>query len=90
MLGLSHLDSFNFIFNRFRENEVYDTGGEVCLGSGGVPGVKFYNQSQELLCNVTMVLASQVGDIFTVVGLPLKCTFSPELISYGCQPYYSI
>ena len=90
MLGLSHLDSFNFIFNRFRENKVYDISGEVCLGSEGVPGVKFYNKSQELLCNVIIVLASQVGDIFTVVDLPLKCTFSPELISYGCQPYYSI
>ncbi|XP_058967975.2 uncharacterized protein [Pocillopora verrucosa] len=47
-------------FVRFRENEVYDTGGEVCLGSVSVPKVKFNNQSQELLCNVTMVLASQV------------------------------
>ena len=72
----------HFIFNRFRENEVFYTGGEVCLGSVSFPKVKFYNQSQELLCNVTMVLASQVSDILRFVDLLLKCTFSPELIYY--------
>ena len=73
---------FHFIFNRFRGNEVYDTGGEVCLGSESVPKVKFNNQRQELLCNVTMVLASQVSDILRFVDLLLKCTFSPELVYY--------
>ena len=72
---------FHFNFNRFRGNEVYDTG-EVFLGSVSVPKVKFNNQSQELLCNVTMVLASQVSDILRFVDLLLKCTFSPELIYY--------
>ena len=73
---------FHFIFNRFRGNEVYYTGGEVCLGSVSVPKVRFYNQSQKLLCNVTMVLASQVGDIERFVDLLLKCNFSPELLHY--------
>ena len=73
---------FHFIFNRFRGSKVYDTGGEVCLGSVSVPKVKFNNKSQELLCNVTMVLASQVSDILRFVDLLLKCTFSPELIYY--------
>ena len=73
---------FHFIFNRFRGNEVYDTGGEVCLGCESVPKVKFNNQSEELLCNVTMVLASQVSDILRFVDSSLKCTFSPELIYY--------
>ena len=63
-------------------NEIFDTGGEICLKSGSVPGVKFFDQSGELLCNLTIVLASQVGDIFCFVDLLIKCTFSPELIYY--------
>ena len=68
--------------NRFHEDKVFATGGEVCLGSESVPGVKFFDQSRELLCNVTIVLASQVGDIFRFMDLSIKCTFSPELIYY--------
>ena len=36
-----------------------------------------------------MVLASQVGDILRFVDLLIKCIFSPGLIYYWCQPYYS-
>ena len=68
--------------NRFQKDKVFDTGGEVCLGSESVPGVKFFDQSREILCNVTIVLASQVGDIFRFMDLLIKCTFSPELIYY--------
>ena len=68
--------------NRFQKDKVFDTGGEVCLGSESVPGVKFFDQSREILCNVTIVLASQVGDIFRFMDLLIKCTFSPELMYY--------
>ena len=68
--------------NRFQKDKVFDTGGEVCLGSESVPGVKLFDQSRELLCNVTIVLASQVGDIFRFMDLLIKCTFSPELMYY--------
>ena len=77
-LGLPHL--IHFFFNRFHENEVYYTAGEVCLRSESVPVVKFCDQNQELLCNIIMVLASQVSDILRFVDLLIKCTFSPELI----------
>ena len=63
-------------------NKIFDTGGEVCLKSESVPGVKFFDQRGELLCNLTIVLASQVGDIFRFVDLQIKCTFCPELIYY--------
>ena len=59
---------------------MFYTGGEVRLGSESVPGVKFSDQSQELLCNTIMVLASQVGDILRFVDLLIKCIFSPGLI----------
>lgn len=46
-------------FVRFLANKVFETGGEVRLESERVPRVKFYDQSRELLCNLTIVLASQ-------------------------------
>ena len=39
--------------------------------------------------NMITVLASQVSDILRFVDFLIKCTFSPELIKYWCQPYYS-
>ena len=56
-------------------NEIFDTGGEICLKSGSVPGVKFFDQSGELLCNLTIVLASQVGDIFLFCGFAYQMYF---------------
>ena len=47
------------------------------MGSEGVSGVKFFDQSGELLCNVALV-----GDVFQFVDLLIKCTFSPELTYY--------
>ena len=66
--------------NRFRKNEVFYSGGEVCLKSGRVPKVMFYDQSEKLLCNV--IIVRQVGDILRFVDLLIKCNFSPELIYY--------
>ena len=51
--------------------------------------MKFFDESGELLCNMTIVLASQVGDILRFVDFLFKCAFSPEHIYYRCQPYYS-
>ena len=45
--------------------------------------MKFYNQSLELLCNVPIGLATQVGDILRFVDFLIKCNFSLELYIYA-------
>lgn len=88
-------------FVRFHQDKVFNTGGEVCLRSDSVPGVKFFDESGELLCNMTIVLASQIRQIpektkrphqdpvfwsFNQVPVPVTSDFEEGGESSPCSP----